>query len=184
MFFYAFIVIAGVVASYVAAKFIFLTLFRGSRHLTSRSWKTWGVWVLICASIWTAGFIIAEVIPVRSSSLLHAHIPLPSNLPVEWANLSRPSTLVLTLIFREQFFSDLLSVISSVLTIWFTYGLSGVLWLYDNGPKDPAGDRTSYSGYWSSRSRLAMFLTSVFVVRLSAFFRFEVRKWVADWWDG
>ncbi|EIM89333.1 uncharacterized protein STEHIDRAFT_94487 [Stereum hirsutum FP-91666 SS1] len=122
-------VIAGVIASYVAAKFIFLTLFRSSRHLTSRSWKTWGMWAAICAAIWIAGFVIAEVIP---------------------------------------FFSDLLSVISSILTIWFTYGLSGVLWLYDNGPKGPAGDRTSYAGYWSSRSRLAMFLTSVFVIIMSA----------------
>lgn len=59
------IVISGVVASTIAAKFIFLTLFRGTPRLTSRSARTWAVWIGICAAIWTVGWLIAEVIPVR-----------------------------------------------------------------------------------------------------------------------
>ncbi|TIB30473.1 hypothetical protein E3P86_03493 [Wallemia ichthyophaga] len=30
------------------------------------------------------------------------------------------------------FFSSLLSIISSITNMWFTYGLSGVIWLWDN----------------------------------------------------
>ncbi|ETW77696.1 amino acid transporter [Heterobasidion irregulare TC 32-1] len=119
------IIISGVVASYIAAKFIFLTLFRGTPRLTSRSLRTWGVWILICACIWSAGFIIAELIP---------------------------------------FFSDLLSIISSILTVWFTYGLSGVLWLYDHGPREGKG----YSGYFKNKKTIANFIVSVFVIVMSA----------------
>ncbi|THH05450.1 hypothetical protein EW146_g9899 [Bondarzewia mesenterica] len=123
-------VISGVVASYVAAKFIFLTLFRGSPRLTSNSLSTWGVWIAICACIWTVGFVIAELIP---------------------------------------FFSDLLSIISSVLTVWFTYGLSGVLWLYDNGPRHSEGGRgKGYTGYFGSTKAKVNFGISVFVIVMSA----------------
>ncbi|KAA1477607.1 hypothetical protein DENSPDRAFT_615633 [Dentipellis sp. KUC8613] len=124
------IVVAGVVASYVGAKFVFLTLFRGSPRLTSRSWRTWGIWIAICATIWTIGWIIAEVIP---------------------------------------FFSDLLSIISSILTVWFTYGLSGVLWLYDNGPRSQGpgvGFREAY--FRRGWARAVGFAVSVFVIVMSA----------------
>ncbi|KAI0063753.1 hypothetical protein BV25DRAFT_357555 [Artomyces pyxidatus] len=119
------IIISGVVASYIAAKFIFLTLFRGTPHLTSRSPRTWGVWILICAAIWITGWIIAEVIP---------------------------------------FFSDLLSIISSILTVWFTYGLSGVLWLHDHGPRGKSRHE-GYFGSWRARVGFGM---SVFVIAMSA----------------
>ncbi|KAI0063757.1 hypothetical protein BV25DRAFT_1934527 [Artomyces pyxidatus] len=124
-------VISGVVASYVAAKFVFLTLFRGTPSLTSRSLRMWGIWVLICGAIWSAGWIVAEVIP---------------------------------------FFSDLLSFISSVLTVWFTYGLSGVLWLYDNRPADKASadeGRGRYAGYFGGWKAIAGFVTSIFVIVMS-----------------
>ena len=58
-------VISGVVASYVGAKFIYTTMFRGTDRLTSNSKRTWAIWVCICISIWTAGWLIAELIPVR-----------------------------------------------------------------------------------------------------------------------
>ncbi|KAI0063763.1 hypothetical protein BV25DRAFT_1801670 [Artomyces pyxidatus] len=125
------IIVSGVVASYVAAKFVFLTLFRGTPRLTSRSLHMWAVWVLICATIWSAGWVMAEVIP---------------------------------------FFSDLLSFVSSVLTVWFTYGLSGVLWLYDNRPSEKArtdDGRSRYAGYFGGWRTIASFVTSVFVIVMS-----------------
>ncbi|TFY56367.1 hypothetical protein EVG20_g8950 [Dentipellis fragilis] len=129
------IVVAGVVASYVGAKFVFLTLFRGSPRLTSRSWRTWGIWVAICATIWTIGWIIAEVIPT------------------------------------SYFFSDLLSIISSILTVWFTYGLSGVLWLYDNGPRGARNKGKGYSyreAYFRGWKQIVGFSISMFVIVMSA----------------
>ncbi|KAI0050785.1 hypothetical protein FA95DRAFT_1486634 [Auriscalpium vulgare] len=133
------VLISGVVASTIAAKFIFLTLFRGTPRLTSRSARTWAVWIGICAAIWTVGWLIAEVIP---------------------------------------FFSDLLSVISSILTVWFTYGLSGVLWLYDHGPHGPRARKRRFkesnanegkwAGYFGSGWARAGFAMSVFVIAMSA----------------
>ncbi|KAI0031432.1 transmembrane amino acid transporter protein-domain-containing protein [Vararia minispora EC-137] len=123
------IVISGVVASYVGAKFIFMTLFRGSDRLTSSSRSTWAAWILICACIWTVGWLIAELIP---------------------------------------FFSDLLSIISSILTVWFTYGLSGVLWLYDHSASGPKGTKSGGSGFFGSWKACSGFLMSVFVIFFSA----------------
>ncbi|KAI0317441.1 transmembrane amino acid transporter protein-domain-containing protein [Amylostereum chailletii] len=123
------IVISGVVASYIAAKFIFLTLFRKSARLTSNSYGTWGIWVAICACIWITGWLIAELIP---------------------------------------FFSDLLSIISSILTVWFTYGLSGILWMYDHGPRGPYAADKGGPGFFGGWKAKAGFFTSVFVIVMSA----------------
>jgi len=62
------IIIAGVINGHVCAKLIFMRLFTGkngekSRHMTTHSWTGWLTWIGICAAIWVAAFIIAEVIP-------------------------------------------------------------------------------------------------------------------------
>ena len=89
------IVIAGVINGHVAAKYIYVRIFRdyfnapermGQNNLTSI-----GTWVLIVTSVWFIAWIIAEAIPV---------------------------------------FNDLLSLISALFASWFTYGLSGIFWLY------------------------------------------------------
>ncbi|KAH9931718.1 uncharacterized protein BXZ73DRAFT_90135 [Epithele typhae] len=59
------IVIAGVIGGHVCAKLVFVRIFRRkgytSRHMTSHSWTGWLTWIGICAAIWTAAFIIAEL---------------------------------------------------------------------------------------------------------------------------
>ena len=87
------IVIAGVIYGHVAGKYIFVRLFRGTKHLSSRGWfasLTWAGILLIC---WTIAWIIAESIPV---------------------------------------FNDLLALITSLFASWFTYGISGIFWLFLN----------------------------------------------------
>ena len=99
----------GVVNGHVAAKYIYVRLFRGTDRMSKRSWSSFGLWAIIVLILWVIAWIIAEAIPV---------------------------------------FNDLLSLISALFASWFTYGLSGVFWLYMN-----------YGQYRSSRRK--MFLTGV-----------------------
>lgn len=87
------IIIAGVIYSHVAAKYIYLGIFRGTKHMGTRTWLAVGTWLAIIGSLWIVAWVIAESIPN---------------------------------------FNDLLSLISSLFVSWFTYGLSGILWLYIN----------------------------------------------------
>ncbi|KAF1987617.1 amino acid transporter [Aulographum hederae CBS 113979] len=87
------IVIAGVIYGHVASKYIYVRLFRGTKHLSSKSFLSIGSWMAITLTLWVIAFIIAESIPN---------------------------------------FNDLLSLISSLFASWFTYGLSGVFWLFLN----------------------------------------------------
>jgi hypothetical protein len=90
------LVIAGVINGHVAAKYIYVRLFRGTDRMSKRTWSSFGMWALIVLVLWTIAWIIAEAIPV---------------------------------------FNDLLGLISSLFASWFTYGLSGVFWLYMNRGK-------------------------------------------------
>ena len=87
------IVIAGVINGHVAAKYIYVRLFRGTDKMSQRTWGSFGIWASIVLVLWIVAWIIAEAIPV---------------------------------------FNDLLGLISSLFASWFTYGLSGVFWLYLN----------------------------------------------------
>ena len=87
------IVIAGVINGHVAAKYIYVRLFRGTDRMSKKSWSSFGLWAIIVLILWIIAWIIAEAIPV---------------------------------------FNDLLSLISALFASWFTYGLSGVFWLYMN----------------------------------------------------
>lgn len=87
------IVIAGVINGHVAAKYVYVRLFRGTDRMSKRSWSSFGLWAIIVVVLWTVAWIIAEAIPV---------------------------------------FNDLLGLISALFASWFTYGLSGVFWLYLN----------------------------------------------------
>ena len=90
------IVIAGVINGHVAAKYIYVRLFRDTKHIRSNSSYSWSVWILITLVLWIVAWIIAEAIPV---------------------------------------FNDLLGLISALFASWFTYGLSGVFWLFMNHGK-------------------------------------------------
>ncbi|KAJ5091054.1 hypothetical protein NUU61_005924 [Penicillium alfredii] len=87
------IVIAGVINGHVAAKYIYVRLFRGTDHMQKRSLLSIGSWVAITFVLWVIAWIIAEAIPV---------------------------------------FNNLLSLITALFASWFTYGLSGIFWLFLN----------------------------------------------------
>lgn len=60
------IVIAGVINGHVCAKLAFVRIFRGTenaRHMSSNTVRGWATWVGLCAAIWAAAFVIAELIP-------------------------------------------------------------------------------------------------------------------------
>lgn len=57
------IIIAGVIYAHVASKYIYVRLFRGTRHMGSKSFLGVGTWILITLILWVIAFIIAESIP-------------------------------------------------------------------------------------------------------------------------
>ncbi|KAK6063409.1 transmembrane amino acid transporter [Seiridium cupressi] len=63
------IVIAGVIYGHIAAKYIFVRVFAGTKHIVKQT--TLGVvgWAGITAGIWVIAFVIAESIPVFSNLL-------------------------------------------------------------------------------------------------------------------
>jgi amino acid permease len=87
------IVIAACINGHVAAKYIYVRMFRGTGLMSEKSFRSYGSWALIALILWIIAWIVAEAIPV---------------------------------------FNDLLSLISALFASWFTYGLSGVFWLYLN----------------------------------------------------
>ena len=87
------IIIAGVINGHVAAKYIYIRLFRGTDQMGKRTWGSFARWAMIVTILWVIAWVIAEAIPV---------------------------------------FNDLLGLISALFASWFTYGLSGVFWLYMN----------------------------------------------------
>ncbi|XAO27182.1 hypothetical protein I312_106024 [Cryptococcus bacillisporus CA1280] len=89
------IMISGIIAVNVGAKYLYIVVFRRKDLLTSPSIKARLSWVGLVAFMWTVGFIIAELIP---------------------------------------FFNQLLTIISSLFSVWFTFGLCGVMWFYDIHP--------------------------------------------------
>jgi hypothetical protein len=87
------IIIAGVIYGHVASKYIYVRLFRGTKHMSKTTVLSVGSWLGITLTLWTIAWIIAESIPN---------------------------------------FNDLLALISSLFASWFTYGLSGIFWLFIN----------------------------------------------------
>lgn len=63
------IVIAGVIFAHVTAKYVFIRMFAGTKHLHSRGWFATGTWIGIAAGLWTVAWIIAESIPDFSDLL-------------------------------------------------------------------------------------------------------------------
>ncbi|RPB14652.1 amino acid transporter [Morchella conica CCBAS932] len=63
------IVIAGVINGHVAAKYIYVRIFRGSDHLGSRSWYATFVWLGIITVLWVVAWIIASAVPIFNNLL-------------------------------------------------------------------------------------------------------------------
>ena len=129
------IVVAGVINGHVAAKYIYVRMYRGTDMMSKKTFKSYGMWALISLVLWIVAWIIAEAIPV---------------------------------------FNDLLGLISSLFSSWFTYGLSGVFWLHLN------------KGRWfESRRTIALTVLNSVIVLLgalivSSIYVLETRKWSTD----
>jgi len=63
------IVIAGVINGHVAAKYVYVRLFRGTDRMSKRSWGSFGLWAIIILVLWVIAWIIAEAIPVFNDLL-------------------------------------------------------------------------------------------------------------------
>ena len=61
--------IAGVINGHVAAKYIYVRVFRGTNHMQTRSFRAVGSWVAISLVLWIIAWIIAEAIPVFNNLL-------------------------------------------------------------------------------------------------------------------
>ncbi|RJE24820.1 amino acid transporter [Aspergillus sclerotialis] len=63
------IIIGGVVNGHVAAKYVFVRLFRNTDRMHRRDWRTFSSWAGILAMVWIIAWIIAEAIPVFNDLL-------------------------------------------------------------------------------------------------------------------
>jgi hypothetical protein len=79
------IVIAGVIYGHVAARYIFVRLFRDTKHMVRRTKLSTLTWFAITFGIWLVSMIIAESIPVFNSLL-----GLVSALFVSWFSYGLP----------------------------------------------------------------------------------------------
>jgi amino acid permease len=113
------IVIAGVVNGHVSVKYLYVRLFRNSENdiMHQKTFKAYGLWVLICAVLWTVAWVIAEGIPV---------------------------------------FNDLLGIAGALFGSWFTFGVSGILWLQMNMKK--SGWKIAPTGGWTWRKAVLYFV--------------------------
>lgn len=63
------IVIAGVINGHVAAKYIYVRLFRGTDRMHKRSFVSVASWIGITLALWVIAWVIAEAIPVFNNLL-------------------------------------------------------------------------------------------------------------------
>ena len=54
---------------HVAAKYIYVRLFRGTDHMKKRTFFSVGSWVVITLVLWVIAWIISEAIPVFNNLL-------------------------------------------------------------------------------------------------------------------
>ncbi|KAK0650126.1 N amino acid transport system protein [Lasiodiplodia hormozganensis] len=120
------IIIAGVIYGHVAAKYIYVRAFKGSKHMHSRTWIGFGGWALITLVIWVIAWIIAESIPN---------------------------------------FNTLLGLISSIFASWFTYGLSGIFWLFINWG---GSGKKGMGGWFAGGKKSALAVLNLTIVAIGA----------------
>lgn len=82
------IVIAGVIYGHVAAKYLFLRVFGGTKHVVRRTALGTAGWIGITVAIWVVAFVIAESIPVFNNLL-----GLVCALFVSWFSYGFPGIL-------------------------------------------------------------------------------------------
>lgn len=130
--------IAGVIYTHVAAKILFIRFFRNTRHVHSNTAVGRSTWVGFCFIIVALAWILAEGVPNFSDLL--GMLNVPTYLIVSFPTYE--------LISHCLFF---VGIVASLFASWYTYGISGMFWLYDayrNGGYDnllkrPLGSVTS-----------------------------------------
>ncbi|RAK75092.1 uncharacterized protein BO72DRAFT_450187 [Aspergillus fijiensis CBS 313.89] len=63
------ILIAGIVNGHVAAKYVYVRLFRGTNHMHETTLLSKGSWVAIALILWVVSWVIAESIPIFNDLL-------------------------------------------------------------------------------------------------------------------
>jgi hypothetical protein len=61
--------VSGVINGHVAAKYIYVRLFRGTDHMKKRTFFSIGSWIGITFVLWVIAWIISEAIPVFNTLL-------------------------------------------------------------------------------------------------------------------
>lgn len=106
--------------------------------LTSNGWKANALWIFMAFVTWMFGKRVLYL----------------------FAFLTAKGFVLSQLI---PFFSSLLSIIASVTVVWFTFGLSGVIWLADNKKYS----HRSPSGWFGNTEKKCMTLLSAFIVLMA-----------------
>ena len=110
--------------------------------------------------MWILGFIFAELIPVSIPRIFTA----PSYCVVADRRLPPP----------VQFFNQLLTIISSLVSTWSAYGVPGIVWFFMRKPEvREQGWRKTYFGSWLST--FFFFCSSISVSLQWSRFQFELR---------
>ncbi|PYH48964.1 amino acid transporter [Aspergillus saccharolyticus JOP 1030-1] len=63
------VLIAGIVNGHVAAKYVYVRLFRGTNHMHETTFLSRGSWVAIALVLWVLSWVIAESIPIFNDLL-------------------------------------------------------------------------------------------------------------------
>jgi hypothetical protein len=89
------IIISGILAANIGAKYLYVHTLRDSSLLTSNGWKARFIWIGIVSLVWFVAFLVSQLIP---------------------------------------FFNQLLTIVSSLFSVWLTYGSAGIIWFWDQSP--------------------------------------------------
>lgn len=112
------IVIAGVIYGHVAAKYIFVRIFGGTKHVARRTWQGTAGWIGVTITIWVIAFVIAESIPVFNNLL-----GLVCALFVSWFSYGFPGILWLFMHKGEWFKNGKNMILFAMNVTLFVVGL-------------------------------------------------------------
>ncbi|KAI1843553.1 hypothetical protein JX266_010186 [Neoarthrinium moseri] len=142
------IVIAGVIYGHIAAKYIFVRVFAGTKHLVKRTKVGIAGWLGITVGIWVIAFVIAESIPVFSNLL-----GLLCALFASWFSYGIPGALWLWMHHGTYFSSGKRAVMFGANVLLVLTGLTlCALGLWSSGE---AIARDSGTTPWSCKSNAA-----------------------------
>lgn len=80
------LVVSACLYLHVAAKYLFVRILRGSRHLQSNTMVHWGTWLGLTFGLAVLAFVLAEAIPIVSLplSLFPSHYLLRDGMLTVW----------------------------------------------------------------------------------------------------